>query len=112
MFNLNFGDTNYYPYLQGGILTSVGIIGTFLSGFTIYALIRHVKLPYCQVIINKVIRSKLRCVINDQKHFIKYNLEVTEGIFIHVLCVNRKLLVCIVTGDYFSEFVHPERGSQ
>ena len=91
----------------------MGIIGTFLSGFTIYALIRHVKLPYCQVIINKVIRSKLRCVINDQKHFIKYNLEVTKGIFIHVHCVNRKkLLVCIVTGDYFPEFVYLERGSQ
>ncbi|XP_063681998.1 allatostatin-A receptor-like [Bolinopsis microptera] len=37
-----------FSLVNGGILTSVGIIGTFLSAFTIYALIRHVKLPYCQ----------------------------------------------------------------
>ena len=37
--------------LQGGVLTTVGILGTFLSGFTIYCLIFHVKLPYSQVLI-------------------------------------------------------------
>ena len=43
-----WGDT----FFQGGVLTTVGILGTFLSGFTIYCLIFHVKLPYSQVMIN------------------------------------------------------------
>ena len=38
---------------QGGVLTTVGIVGTLLSGFTIYCLIFHVKLPYSQVMVNK-----------------------------------------------------------
>ena len=61
-------------FFQGGVLTTVGIVGTFLSGFTIYCLIFHVKLPYSQVMINDP-RSRVDTAIytghNFESNFLK-----------------------------------------